>query len=99
MHWARKRGFLSRRSGARSGRLVARDRQVHAPCEAETGNGHKRGSAKQAHRCGELGYKGARRKRLVQRNAWETAADVADNSPAVVRQATAIRAAGRKLEH
>jgi hypothetical protein len=39
--------------------------------KAETGNGHKRRSAKQAHRCGVLGYKGARRKRLAQRNAFE----------------------------
>src|SRR5216683_8411006 len=76
IHLARKRGVLSRRSAAGSGSLVARHRQVHAPCEAETGNGHKRRSAKQAHRCGVLGYKGARRKRLVQRNAWEAAADV-----------------------
>src|SRR6184192_1559172 len=30
----------------------------------ETGNGHKRRSAKQAHQYGVLGYKGARRKRL-----------------------------------
>jgi hypothetical protein len=35
------------------------------PCEAETGNGHKRRSAKQAHRCGVLGYKGACRTRVV----------------------------------
>src|SRR6266513_2800904 len=76
IHFAPKRGVLSRRSAAGSGPLVARHRQVHAPCEAETRNGHKRRSAKQAHRCGVLGYKGARRKRLVQRNAWEAAADV-----------------------
>src|SRR5712671_5690411 len=44
---------------------VARHRQVHASCEAETGNGHKRRSAKQAHRHGVLRYKGARRKRLA----------------------------------
>src|SRR2546422_4464813 len=69
---ARKRGVLSRRSAVGSWPLVARHRQVHAPCEAETGNGHKRRSAKQAHRCGVLGYKGARRKRLVQRNAWRS---------------------------
>jgi hypothetical protein len=54
---------------AGSGPLVARHRQVHAPCEAETGNGHKRRRAKQAHRCGVLGYKSARRTRPVQRNA------------------------------
>jgi hypothetical protein len=30
--------------------LVARGRQVQAPCEADTGNGHKRRSVKQAHR-------------------------------------------------
>ena len=75
--FARKRGVLSRRSAAGSGPLVARRRQVHAPCEAETGNGHKRRSAKQAHRDGVLGYKGARRKRLALRNALrEIDADV-----------------------
>jgi hypothetical protein len=68
IQFARKRGVLSRGSAAGSGALVARRRQVHAPCEAETWNGHKRRSAKQAHRCGLLGYKGARRKRLAQRN-------------------------------
>src|SRR5260370_19726191 len=62
--FARKCGVLSRRSAAGSGSLVARHRQVHAPCEAETGNGHKCRSAKQADRHGALGYKGARRKRL-----------------------------------
>src|ERR1700688_2760397 len=67
--FARKRGVLSRRSAAGSGSLVARHRQVHAPCEAETGNGHKRRSAKRADRHGVLGYKGARRKRLAHRNA------------------------------
>src|SRR5580700_59670 len=67
--FARKRGVLSRRSAAGSGLLVARHRQVHAPCEAETGNGRKRRSAKQADRHGVLGYKGARRKRLAPRNA------------------------------
>src|SRR6266571_2014105 len=66
--FARKRGVLSRRSASGSGSLVARHRQVHAPCEAETGNGHKRRSAKQADRHGVLGYKGARRKRLAHRN-------------------------------
>src|SRR5207302_8759759 len=76
IHFACERGVLSRRSAARSGPLVARHRQVHAPCEAETGNGYKRRSAKQAHRCGVLGYEGARRERLVQRNAWEVAADL-----------------------
>ena len=40
------------------------------------GNGHKRRSAKQADRHGVLGYKGARRKRLAQRNALEVDADV-----------------------
>src|SRR6266851_8309432 len=76
IHFARKRGVLSRRSAVGSGPLVARHRQVHASCEAETGNGDKRRSATQAHRCGVLGYKGARRKRLAQRNAWDAAADV-----------------------
>src|SRR5260370_6401326 len=64
-----KRGVLSRRSAAGPGSLVARHRQVHAPCEAGTGNGRKRRSAKQADRHGVLGYKGARRKRLAQRSA------------------------------
>src|SRR5437667_42014 len=71
IHFARKRGVLSRRSAARSGPLVARHRQVHAPCEAEAGNGHKRRSAKQAHRCGVRGYKDARRKRLVRLKSKE----------------------------
>ena len=31
-------------------------------------NGHKRPSAKQAHRCSVLGYKGTRRTRIAQRN-------------------------------
>src|SRR5579859_1903282 len=66
IHFARKRGVLSRRSAAGSGPLVARHRKVHAPCEAETGNGHKRRSAKQAHSGGVLGYKGARGKRLAR---------------------------------
>src|SRR6266481_6391702 len=65
IHLARKRGVLSRRSTAGSGSLVARHRQVHASCETETGNGHKCRSAKQAHRYGVLGYKGACRKRLA----------------------------------
>src|SRR6266704_4300924 len=69
IHFARKRGVLSWRSAAGSGPLVARHRQVHAPCETETGNGHKRRSPKQTHPYGVLGYKGARRKRLDQRNA------------------------------
>jgi hypothetical protein len=34
-----------------------------------SGTANKRRSTKQAHRCGVLGYKGARRKRLAQRNA------------------------------
>src|SRR6516225_2333309 len=65
IHLARKRGVLSRSSAAGSGPLVARHRQVHASCEAETGNGHKCRGAKQAHRYGVLGYKGARRKRVT----------------------------------
>src|SRR5882762_11102722 len=69
IRFARKRGVLSRRSAAGSGPLVARHRQVHAPCEAETGNSHKRRSTKQADRHGVLGYKGARRKRL---GGWST---------------------------
>src|SRR6266478_3832212 len=71
IHCARKRGVLSRRSAPGSGALVARYRQVHAPCKVETGNGHECRSAKQAHRCGVLGYKGARRKRLDQRKEKE----------------------------
>ena len=67
--FARKRGVLSWRGAAGSGSLVARYWQVHAPCEAETGNGHKRRSAKQADRHVLLGYKGARRKRLARRSA------------------------------
>src|SRR6266850_4196309 len=69
IQFARKRGVLSRCSAAGSGSLVARHRQVHAPCEAEIGNGHKRRRAKQADRHGVLGYKGARRKRLAHRSA------------------------------
>ena len=69
IQFARKRGVLSRRSAAGSGSLVARHRQVHAPCEAEIGNGHKLRSAKHADRHGVLGYKGARRTRLIHRNA------------------------------
>ena len=72
IHCARKRSVLSRRSAAGPGSLVARHRQVHAPCEAETGNGHKLRSAKHADRDGVLGYKGARRTRLAHRNAPET---------------------------
>src|SRR5207244_7323039 len=69
IYFARKRGVLSRRSAPGFDPLVARHRQVHAPCEAETGNSHKRRSAKQVYRCGVLGYKGARRKRLAQKDA------------------------------
>src|SRR5579864_7143897 len=76
IHLARKRGVLSRRSAAGSGSLIARRGQVHAPCEAETGNGHKRGSTQQAHRYGVLGYKSARRKRLAHRNASRGRRDV-----------------------
>src|SRR5437667_42743 len=65
IHCARQRGVLSRSSAARSGPLIARRRQVHAPREVETGNGHQRRSTKQTHRCGVLGYKGARRTRLA----------------------------------
>src|SRR5260221_6898424 len=76
IHFARKRGVLSRRGAAGSGPLVARCRQVHAPCEPEPGNGHKRNSAKQAYRCGVHGHKGARRKRLAE-TPWEADVDVA----------------------
>jgi len=62
-------GFLLLRSAAGSGLLVAGHGQVQAPCEAETGNGHERRSAKQAHRDCVLGYEGARRKRLAEINA------------------------------
>src|SRR5947209_13751599 len=71
IRFARERGVLSWRSAARSGPLVERHRQVHAPCEAETENGNKRRSAKQAHRCSVRGYKGARRKRLVRLKSKE----------------------------
>src|SRR6516162_2336018 len=64
IHLARKRGFFSRRSTTGSSPLVARHRQVHASCEAQTGSGHKRRSAKQAYQYGVLGHKGAGRKRL-----------------------------------
>jgi hypothetical protein len=64
-HFAPERGVLSRRVAAGSGPLVARHWQVHAPCEAKTGNGHKLRSTTQAHRYSVLGYKGARRKRLA----------------------------------
>src|SRR6202022_2865700 len=67
--FARKRGVLSRRRAAGPGSLVARHGEVHAPCEAETGNETKRRSAKPADRHGVRGYKGARRKRLAHRNA------------------------------
>src|SRR5579871_6561269 len=43
---ARQRGILSRRSLARSGPLVARLRQIHAPCEAKTGNSRRHRGAK-----------------------------------------------------
>jgi hypothetical protein len=42
-------------------RLLQGTGKFHASCEAETGNGHECRSAKQAHRYGVLGYKGARR--------------------------------------
>src|SRR5215475_11675434 len=64
IHLARQRGVLSRRIAVGSGSLVARRWQIHSPCEAETGNGHKRGGAKQAYRYGVLGHQGACRKRL-----------------------------------
>src|ERR1043166_1423784 len=66
--FARKRRVLSRCSVAGSGPLVARDRQVHAPCEAEAGNVHKRRCAKRTDRPGVRGYKSARRKRLALKN-------------------------------
>src|SRR6266536_1626608 len=63
-------GFFHGRSAAGSDPLVARQWQVHAPCEAETRNVykrrvHKRRSPKKAHRRSVFGYKGARRKRLA----------------------------------
>src|ERR1700692_65504 len=76
IHVVRKRGILPGLSATGSGPLVARHRQVHAPCEAETWNSHKGRRAEQAHQCGVLGYKGARRTRLAQRKAWEADADV-----------------------
>jgi hypothetical protein len=53
-------GILSRHIATGSGSLAARHRQVHAPCEGETRNGHKGRSAKQAQRSGVLGYKSSR---------------------------------------
>src|ERR1700731_1985023 len=67
--FVRKRGVLSRRSAAGSGSLVARHRQVHAPCKAAAGNSRKRRSARQADRCRVPGRKSARRARLGKRNA------------------------------
>jgi hypothetical protein len=40
-------GFYQGAAG--SGWLVAGHRQIHAPCEAETGNGHRRRIAQQTH--------------------------------------------------
>src|SRR6516162_2648423 len=65
-------GFLSGRRTAGSGPLVARHRQVHAPCKVAAGKGHQRRSPKPAHRDGVLGYKGARRKRLAQRGTLKS---------------------------
>src|ERR1700722_3432651 len=69
IHIARKRGILSRRRAAGSRPLIARHWQVHAPCEVETGNGHEQRSAREPHRDGVLGYKGAYRTRLAQGKA------------------------------
>jgi hypothetical protein len=69
-------GFFSRRIAAGPGSLVARHRQVDAPCEPETRNGHKRRSAKQAHRRGVHGYQAVRRTRLAQRSTLGGSADV-----------------------
>ena len=67
IHFARKRGFLSWRSTAGPGPLVAGRRQVHAPSKVETGNGHERRSATRVHRSGVLRHKGWRRTRLALR--------------------------------
>src|SRR6266403_5618149 len=75
--FARKRGVLSRRGAAGSGSLVARHRQVHAPCEAKTRNVDIRRSAKRAHRSSVLGYQDARRKRLATRVSRMSAAKLA----------------------
>src|SRR5215472_64717 len=56
---ARECRVLSRRLAAESGPPVARHRQVHAPCEAEAGNGHRCRSTQQADRCGVRGHQGA----------------------------------------
>jgi hypothetical protein len=48
--------------------LFARDRKVHAPCQAETENGHRRRIAPQAHRSSVLRHQGAGRKRLARTN-------------------------------
>jgi hypothetical protein len=90
-------GFFHGAAAAGSSSLVARHRQVHAPCEAETGNGHKRRSVKQADRHGVLGYKGARRKRLAQQTPQEADANVTakhvaytswadDGNPSIIRR-------------
>ena len=55
-----KRGVLPSSSAAGSGALIARHRQVHASCEAETGNGIKRRGTQQAHRYSVRGHEGAR---------------------------------------
>lgn len=44
---------------ARSGTFVAGHRQVHAPSEVETGNGHERRRAEQTHRSSVRRYKRA----------------------------------------
>src|SRR5215469_10320167 len=68
-HVARERRVLSWRRAAGPSPVVARERQVHAPCETKAGNGYKRRGSKQAHRGGVFGHKGARRKRLAESNA------------------------------
>src|ERR1700737_2104404 len=97
--FARKRGVLSRRSAAGSGSLVARHRQVHAPCETEIGNGHKRRSAKQADRHGVLGYKGARRKRLAHRNASRGRRGWSSSAPRVLERLLVVDGLGEQHPH
>jgi len=56
-------GFFPRRSAAGSGSLVGKaPAKFMRHVKLETGNSHKRRSAKQADRHGVLGYKGARSK-------------------------------------
>src|SRR3954453_19027479 len=87
IHFARQRGILSRRSTAGSSTLVARHRQVHAPCEIETGNGHKRRRAQRTHRGGVLAYKSACRNRLAHEITFAHFASKLWAAPEIARNA------------